>query len=88
MNRLNKLLVLSFFVFRLSSAKSNSVQVMHVRSLTMKSVVRCLLVVLTVMVTNIVEPIAGKVKNQQIELRLKQLNKQALKSLEVYIKRV
>ncbi|KAF3581064.1 hypothetical protein DY000_02032177, partial [Brassica cretica] len=66
----------------LSSAKSNSVQVMHVRSLTMKSVVRCLLVVLTVMVTNIVEPIAGKVKNQQIELRLKQLNKQALKSLE------
>ncbi|CAF2265034.1 unnamed protein product [Brassica rapa] len=63
-------------------AKSNSVQVMHVRSLTMKSVVRCLLVVLTVMVTNIVEPIAGKVKNQQIELRLKQLNKQALKSLE------
>ncbi|KAL0668479.1 hypothetical protein Bca4012_031183 [Brassica carinata] len=56
---------------------------MHVRSLTMKSVVRCLLVVLTVMVTNIVEPIAGKVKNQQIELRLKQLNKQALKSLEM-----
>ncbi|KAF8085824.1 hypothetical protein N665_0645s0003 [Sinapis alba] len=53
----------------------------------MTSVVRCLLVVLTVMVTNIVEPLAGEVNisgqlKQQIELRLKQLNKQALKSIK------
>ncbi|KAG2325469.1 hypothetical protein Bca52824_008197 [Brassica carinata] len=62
-------------------------QVMPVRFLTLPSVVRCLLVVLTAMVTNIVEPVAGKVnfsgqQKQVIELRLKQLNKQALKSIE------
>ncbi|KAF3580334.1 hypothetical protein DY000_02032175 [Brassica cretica] len=45
------------------------------------------MVVLMVMVTMIMEPMAGKVnlsgqREQEIELRLKQLNKQALKSIE------
>ncbi|KAG5399628.1 hypothetical protein IGI04_014235 [Brassica rapa subsp. trilocularis] len=60
---------------------------MPVRFLTLHSVVRCLMVVLTVMVTNIVEPVDGKVnisgqQKQEIEFRLKQLNKQALNSIE------
>ncbi|CAG7905310.1 unnamed protein product [Brassica rapa] len=60
---------------------------MPVRFLTLHSVVRCLMVVLTVMVTNIVEPVDGKVnisgqQKQAIEFRLKQLNKQALNSIE------
>ncbi|CAN7135031.1 unnamed protein product [Brassica rapa subsp. narinosa] len=49
--------------------------------------VRYLMVVLMVMVTMIMEPMAGKVnisgqREQEIELRLKQLNKQALKSID------
>ncbi|CAN7056620.1 unnamed protein product [Brassica rapa subsp. trilocularis] len=61
---------------------------MPVRFLTLHSVVRCLMVVLTVMVTNIVEPVDGKVnisgqQKQEIEFRLKQLNKQALNSIEM-----
>ncbi|KAF8085825.1 hypothetical protein N665_0645s0004 [Sinapis alba] len=60
---------------------------MPVCFLTLQSVVRCLLVVLTVTVTIIVKPVAGKVnisgqQKHEIELRLKQLNKQALKSIE------
>ncbi|CAN8254159.1 unnamed protein product [Cochlearia groenlandica] len=55
------------------------------RSLAYKWTVRYLIVV--VMVTNIVEPMAEKVnhsgqRNQEIELMLKQLNKQALKSIK------
>ncbi|KAG2287967.1 hypothetical protein Bca52824_047571 [Brassica carinata] len=61
---------------------------MPVRFLTLHSVVRCLMVVLTVMVTNIVEPVDGKVnisgqQKQETEFRLKQLNKQALNSIEM-----
>ncbi|KAF2566697.1 hypothetical protein F2Q68_00026075 [Brassica cretica] len=61
---------------------------MPVRFLTLHSVVRCLMVVLTVMVTNIVEPVDGKVnisgqQKQETEFRLKQLNNQALNSIEM-----
>ncbi|WZZ51906.1 hypothetical protein YC2023_052013 [Brassica napus] len=61
---------------------------MAVCSLANKPMVGYLMVVLMVMVTMIMEPMAGKVnlsgqREQEIELRLKQLNKQALKSIEV-----
>lgn len=61
---------------------------MAICSLANKWMVKSLLIVLMVMVTNIVEPMAEKVnhsgqRKQEIELRLKQLNKQALKSIEV-----
>ncbi|KAF2568505.1 hypothetical protein F2Q68_00026069 [Brassica cretica] len=60
---------------------------MAVCSLANKPMVGYLMVVLMVMVTMIMEPMAGKVnlsgqREQEIELRLKQLNKQALKSIE------
>ncbi|KAH0928267.1 hypothetical protein HID58_013994 [Brassica napus] len=61
---------------------------MAVCSLANKPMVRYLMVVLMVTVTMIMEPMAGKVnisgqREQEIELRLKQLNKQALKSIEL-----
>ncbi|KAJ4905010.1 hypothetical protein Rs2_18961 [Raphanus sativus] len=60
---------------------------MAVCSLANKLKARYLMVVLLVMVTMMVEPMAGEVnisgqREQEIELRLKQLNKQALKSIE------
>ncbi|XP_010449271.1 PREDICTED: uncharacterized protein LOC104731544 [Camelina sativa] len=60
---------------------------MAVCSLGNKWLVKSLLIVLMVMVTHVVEPMAENLnhsgqRKQEIELRLKQLNKQALKSIE------